>query len=340
MPVRLAEVARHAGVSEATASRVLSGRGYVSVQSRERVRAAVVELDYIPNRAATALSRSRTGTVALLVHHGQYPAGGEGTFASRVVQGATRELRDAGLDMLYVDVGDDAVGRLDRLPAVRRSRSDGVIVLGPAFPPDALRQLIGAGRPVVLIDNRLDDAPVAAVMAENRPAVEALTEHLIVEHGHRRIACIAGPPDWPSSAERRAGYAAALASHGLPTRVVHATETTAHDGTAAVRLLGNDLPDAIVAVNDAVAIGVLHGLRKVAEQPAVVGFDDIAWARLTDPPLTTVSVDAELMGRRGAGLLLEQLESDGSYPPTTERIPAAPRFRGSCGCAPPQSDDL
>lgn len=334
MPVRLAEVARRAGVSEATASRVLSGRGYVSAGSRERVRAAAQALEYVPHSAARALSRARTATIALLVHHAQYPLGSEGTFPSRVVQGITRNLRDAGHDLLYVVVDDAAVTNLDRLPAVRRGRSDGVLVLGPTFSQDAIRTLHAAGRPVVLIDNRVPEPGVPSVMADNLPAVEALTTHLLDVHGYRRIACLAGPPDWPSTAERVAGYRAAMAARALQPQIVHAPSTTAAEGVAqAERWLGVP-PEAIVAVNDALAIGALSYLRRWASRPAVVGFDDIAWARLTDPPLTTVSVDGELMGAHAAALILERIEGGGAGPSTVVRIPAVPRIRGSCGCDP------
>lgn len=339
MPVRLAEVARHAGVSEATASRVLSGRGYVSAASRDRVASAVAALDYIPHPAARALSRARTATVALLVHHAQYPPGGEGVFASRVVHGVTRGLREAGIDLLYVVVDDDAVARLARLPVARASRSDGLVILGPAFPEASIRDIVLGGRPVVLVDNCLAETPVAAVMADNRPASEALTTHLIVDHGYERIACFAGPPSWPSTAERVAGYRAALATHGLPERIVHAPETTLRDGAALADRVADDPPDAIVAISDAMAIGALQRMRARADRPAIVGFDDIGWARLTDPPLTTVAVDAELMGARAAWLLLERLDRADSPPPAVIRIPATPRLRGSCGCPAAAEDD-
>ena len=335
MAVRLEEVARQAGVSEATASRVLSGRGYVSAASRDRVRAAAVALEYVPHEAARALSRARTATVALLVHHAQYPMGTEGTFPSRVVHGVTRRLRAAGHDMLYIVVDDESVARLDRLPAVGRGRSDGVLVLGPAFPPGSIRVLAATGRPVVLIDNRLDDPQLPAVMADNGPAMVALTTHLLEVHGYQRIACLAGPPTWPSTAERVAGYAAALARRGLEPQIVHAPSTTASDGTnATADLLAQPgpQPDAIVAVNDALAIGALYQVRSQAIRPAIVGFDDIAWARLTDPPLTTVAVDAELMGTRAANMLLDRVATEGGEPSAVARIPAVPRIRESCGC--------
>lgn len=332
MPATLADVARRAGVSEATASRALNGRRYVAAATQARVDEAVRSLDYVPNRAARDLSLSRTATIALLVHHRQYPAGGEGTFGSRVLHGVERALRANGHDLLYVTVDDEAVESLPRLPALRPGRSDGAILLGPAFPRaavDALR----AERPTVLVDNLHDGTD--AVAADNRPAVEALTRHLLADHGYRGVACIAGPEAWPSTAERVAGYAAAMDAASLPTRIVHAAETTMRDGASATaELLDGGPTDAIVAVNDAMAIGALHELRARgdgAAAAAVIGFDDIAWAELTVPPLTTVAVNAVEMGARAADLLLDRIAHP-LTPPRVERITTTLRIRRSCGC--------
>lgn len=333
MTATLADVAKRADVSEATASRVLTGRGYASAATRARVHRAALELDYAPNQAARALSRSRTATVALLVHQAQYPIGGEGTFGARVVHGLTRELRRSNYDLLYVAVDGDAVLDLGRLPAARPDRSDGIVVLGPAFPLEATHSLVARGRPIVLIDNLATDTPVHAVMADNEPAARSLTTHLVVDHGYRRIACLAGPPGWLSTRERVAGYRAAMAAGSLPHRIVHGEETTFREGARLAERVIDDPPEALVAVNDAVALGAMHRLRSEVSQPAVVGFDDIGWAALSDPPLTTVAVDADGMGVAAAVLLLK-LMVDPELPPEVVRVPAVPCIRASCGCAP------
>jgi DNA-binding LacI/PurR family transcriptional regulator len=334
LTVTLSEVARRAGVSQATASRVLNGRRYVSARSRASVESAARALDYVPHHAARELSMARTTTVALLVHHEQYPVGGEGTFSSRVIHGAMRALHAAGQDLLYVVVDDEEAIRLSTLPAVHPGRSDGALVLGPAFPRESMARLHAIGRPLVLIDNRVPSIGVDSVIADNRPAVEQLTTHLIADHGYRRIVCLAGPRTWPSTAERAHGYAAAMHAHGLEARVLHATEATIRDGAALATRLLDDPPDAIVAVNDAMAVGALHRFRAAAARPAVVGFDDISWARLTDPPLTTVAVDAGAMGALAANLLLARItQPDLPESPRVHRIPAVVRIRASCGCA-------
>jgi DNA-binding LacI/PurR family transcriptional regulator len=325
-----------AGVSEATASRVLNDQRYVSASARARVESAVRELDYFPNRAARDLSTARTATVAFVVHHSQYPAGGEGTFGGRVLLGATRALHHAGYDLIYMVVDDQAVRRLARHPSVRAGRSDGVMLLGPAIPPDALVDLRGTGRPMVLVDNLVSGLLVDAVMVDNQSAAADLTEHLIRAHGARRLVCLAGPSHWPSTAERVAGFRLAARRAGLNPTVLHASETTIRDGAAAASRLLDDPPDAVLAVTDAMAIGAMHRLAALPRdrRPAVVGFDDIAWAQLTDPPLTTVAIDAELMGAIGARRLLAAIQAGGAAgrEPLVERVPGALRIRASCGC--------
>lgn len=334
MPATLSDVARRAGVSPATASRVLNGRRYVAVDTRQRVEAAAVALDYVPNRAARDLSTARTATVALLVHHAQYPAQGEGTFTSRVVDGVSRALRAWSYDLLYVTVDDDAVERPTTIPAVRAGRADGVLALGPAFPRSAIAALAGSGRPLVVIDNR--HPGVDAVLADSRPAMAAMTRHLIVDHRRHRLVGVGGPTSWPSTRERMDGMRDAARAHGAELTALHARETTVRDGSELAATLLAEPPDAVLAVNDAMAIGVLHRMRTLppARRPAVTGFDDIAWAQLSDPSLTTVAVDAHEIGRVAADLLATRVaQPDLTTLPAREiRVPGTLRLRRSCGC--------
>jgi len=334
MPVTLSDVARLAGVSEATASRVLNGRRYVAEMTRARVEAAAHQLRYVPHRAARDLSLARTTTVALLVHHAQYPSGGEGTFAARVLDGVARALDERGYDLLYLAVGDDAASRLRSLATVHEGRADGALLLGPAFPPEGIAALGATGRPIVLVDNR---APgVDAVLADNRRGTTRLVRHLVADHGYGRLGCLAGPPTWPSTVERVSATRRVARAAGADVRVVHARETTMRDGADAILRLLDDPPDAIVAVNDAMALGAMHRLRSLrgVRHPAIVGYDDIAWAQLADPPLTTVSVDAAGMGAAAVSLLLERIAGvHGSNQPAREiRVPVTLRLRSSCGC--------
>jgi LacI family transcriptional regulator len=212
-----------------------------------------------------------------------------------------------------------------------------VLLLGPSFPREAVTRLIDLSRPLVAIDARHDG--VDAVLADNREPMRQLTRHLVHDHGYRRLACLAGPRSWPSTAERVAGVRAAVRGSGATLRVLHASETTIRDGAELATPLADDPPDAIVAVNDAMAIGAMHRLRSLdpMRRPAITGFDDIAWAQLTDPPLTTVAVAAEVVGSTAADLLLGRIAApDPTAQPAREvRVPATVRLRRSCGCGEP-----
>jgi LacI family transcriptional regulator len=339
MASTLADVARQAGVSEATASRVLNGRRYVADGTRLRVQQAARDLDYVPNRAARDLSMAHTATIALLVHHAQYPAHGEGTFTSRVVDGVSRALRRIGYDLLYVPVDDEEVVRMAGIAAVRKGRTDGVLILGPAFPTAALVRLVAAGRPVVTIDTRVPG--VDAVLADNRAAMMTLTRHLTADHGYRRITCFAGPAGWASTSERVSGVRTEARRSGAAVTVLHGRETTMRDGAELADRLATGPPEVIVAVNDAMAIGALHRLRgsRSGGTPAVTGFDDIAWAQLTEPPLTTVAVNADAIGDSAAELIATRIatpEHD-ALPAREIRVPATVRLRRSCGCGTTQA---
>jgi LacI family transcriptional regulator, galactose operon repressor len=318
MPVTLSDVARLAGVSEA----------------------AVRELAYVPHRAARDLSLAQTATVAMLVHHAQYPAHGEGTFSTRVLDGVARALAQHGYDLLYLSVGDDPASRLRSLAALHEGRTDGALVLGPAFPPQGIAAHVASYRPMVLIDNRFPG--VDAVLADNKAGTAQLTRHLVERHGYRRLGCLAGPPSWPSTAERVAAVQRVARVAGATLRVVHAPETTMRDGAKAVGRLLDDAPEAIVAVNDAMALGALHRLRSLpaGQRPAIVGHDDIAWARLADPPLTTVRVDAAAMGAEAVALLLQRITEKNDDRAREVRVPVSLRLRRSCGCgSDPSSTD-
>jgi LacI family transcriptional regulator len=334
MPATLSDVARLAGVSEATASRALNGGRYVAAATRERVEAAVRQLDYLPHRAARDLSRAQTATIALLVHHAQYPAHGEGTFSERVLAGVAAALAEHGYDLLYLPIGDDAGSRLRSLAAVHEGRTDGAILVGPAFPAEGIASLAGSDRPLVLIDNRFPG--IDAVLADNRAGTTELAQHLLEVHGYRRLACLAGPATWPSTAERVAALRSIARRAGATIQVVHAEETTMRDGSEAVGRLRDPWPDAIVAVNDAMALGAMHRLRTVPSRrrPAVVGHDDIAWAQLSTPPLTTVRVDEAAMGAAAVALLLGRINAkdEESLPVRDVRVPVDLRLRQSCGC--------
>jgi DNA-binding LacI/PurR family transcriptional regulator len=188
------------------------------------------------------------------------------------------------------------------------------------------------------VDNVLSETAFPSVLADNKGGCQAVTKHLIEVHDHRRITLLRGPAGWISSEERAAGYLAAMQQAGLQPNVVETSDTTIETGQESTLRVLETQPEttAIVAVNDAMAIGAMRVARQLGRQVpgdlAVVGFDNISWATYADPPLTTVRIPKIEMGRLAARLLLERMEGTitaGSRTTITTQL----IIRASCGCS-------
>lgn len=328
------DVARAAGVSVATVSRVLNGKGPVREETRQRIREVAERLRYVPHGAARSLITRRTGVIGVVLPEVY------GEFFSEILRGIDGAVRRARHHLLVSGSHDDRA----ELAAVLRSmrgRVDGLIVMSPDVDATVLDVNLPAGLPVVLLNSPLNDGGPDSIGIENRPGARAVVEHLL-GHGYGRLALIAGPHSNHDAAERRAGYREALASAGIPADPDLEVEGgfTEESGYDAMRRL-LDLPEpprAVFAANDAMAIGALGALRAarvtVPDEVAIAGFDDIRMARYLDPPLTTVHVEIDGLGERACDRLLAALDADTRGPGRHERMPAALVVRASCGCGP------
>jgi LacI family transcriptional regulator len=286
------DVARTAGVSVATVSRALNGIEKVSAATSARVRAAAGILGYVPHSGARSLSTRRTDTIGVILPdlHGE--------FFSELIRGIDAATRARGMHLLL----SHSHGDPDEAAAVLRAmrgRVDAMVVMSP-YADDELMAAVPGGVPTVLLGGEGPDGH-ARFAIDNRAGAFAMTAHLIAA-GHRRIAFIAGPPHNVDAEQRLAGYRNALAQHGgLAAQVLAGDFGEASGHEAALRLIGEGLPDAIFAGNDMMAIGCLQALREaglaVPADVAVVGFDDIPVARFLDPPLTSVGVPIAEIGR-------------------------------------------
>jgi len=227
-----------------------------------------------------------------------------------------------------------------QLPMVREKRVDGLILAGPAIKPAFVLELYNSGLPIVLLDNRLRGTDIDCVLHENETGAYRLTQHLIGEHQQRHIVFLSGPENWLSSQERAAGYRRALVEASLEPHIIFMPNTTVETGMEAMQTALTEVPNltAVVAVNDAVAVGAVQTCKEaglaVPEQVAVVGFDDIGWAALHNPPLTTVHAFGEEMGRQAAQRLIELIENDWEAEHIRLRLRVATKMviRRSCGC--------
>ena len=313
-PPTLETVAAEVGVSRATVSRVVNAEPTVSPAVREAVEAAIALLGYVPNRAARSLVTRRAGSVAVVMRE-PVGFGIADPYLASLVVAAGQSLVGTSTHMVVLMVPDD-----ERDPwfgnFLRSGIADGVLLLsthdGDALPDELVR----AGIPLVVagrLPRRLAGATVVDV--DNVAGGRAAAERLLAT-GRRHLATIAGPPDMSAAADRMSGFRTALAAANRPTDVLAYGDWTRSSGEcAAAELLAREPGiDGLFVANDMMAIGAIRALRdagrRVPEDVAVIGFDDIAIATDTDPPLTTVRQPAAEMTRTMVDLLLRRIRHE------------------------------
>ncbi|GAB3071601.1 LacI family DNA-binding transcriptional regulator [Micromonospora schwarzwaldensis] len=296
----LEAVARRAGVSRATVSRVVNGSTTVAESIQQAVRRAVEELGYVPNLAARSLVTQRTDSVALVMPEAATRVFSDDQVFPGIIRGAAQELEAADKQLVLMLAGSPAGHeRVERYTTGRHV--DGVLFASLHGEDPLPGRLARLGIPVVCSGRPLDAADVPYVDVDHEGGVTRAVEHLIAT-GRRRIATIAGPQDMVAGIERLIGYRAALTAAGLPELVAYG-DFTRESGTAAMReLLAADPElDAVFAASDLMAHAALRALReagrRVPEDVAVIGFDDIETAAYTEPPLTTVRQPIVELGR-------------------------------------------
>ncbi len=317
----LDEVASRAGVGRGTVSRVVNGSPQVSPEARAAVQKAIDELGYVPNRAARALVTQRTDSVALVVSESEERVFGEPFFAG-IVRGVSSALADTQLQ-LWLAMAQSPAERQRVEHHLTNQHVDGVMLLSlhDADPlPGLLEQrglpVVLGGRPARMLthDGGEGDADVAFVDADNEGGARLAVGHLL-DRNRRRIAAIAGPQDMAAGVSRLTGYREALERAGMPVdeHLIAYGDFSEASGERAVHELLDRSPDvdAVFAASDLMAVGALRALRelgkRVPDDVSLVGFDDVAIARQTDPPLTTVHQPVEAMGREMVRLLLARI---------------------------------
>jgi DNA-binding LacI/PurR family transcriptional regulator len=325
-----ADVAARAGVSRTTVSFVLNNRAdaAISPQTRRRVREAAERLGYQVNVPARQLAAGTSQTIALVLRASPEHLTADALLPD-TLRGLTSAARGQDFRVLVEPLADGGRSYID---LVLSRRVDGVIFSGPRRDDDALRAP-PPGVPIVL-QGSLDGSPVPSVDIDNRTAARTAVEHLI-GLGHRRIACITNAPLVSTAAsDRAAGYRDALDAAAITSQPALLIEGD-HDaasGKAAMRtLLSSAPPEAVFVASDTVAFGVIDALReaglRVPADISVVGFDDIALAAFSDPPLTTIRVPAFDIGAVAGRVLLDLVA--GRPVEHETRLPAPLIVRGS-----------
>lgn len=325
----LVDVARLAQVAPSTASRALKESPRISEETRQRVQAAALGLGYQPNRVAQSLRAMTAPFVGIVV-----PDIGI-TFYSRFVKGAQEVLERAGHQALVMSTEREAGREEAALRTLEGHRVSGIL-LATSRPASDEPHI-----PTVYFDSLAGDRGIARLALANAQGMDLLVGHL-VEHGHRRIGYVGGPPLFTSGTERLEGFRWAVGVHGadLSPAYVEIADTSwspASGAAATERLLAlAEPPTAIVASGDTLALGVMGACRaaglRVPDDMALVTFDDPVFGGLLDPPMTALRRGDLELGRAAAKLLLGALRTGQVDGDSEVRIPVELVVRRSCGC--------
>lgn len=329
----IGDVAKRAGVSPVTVSRVINRAGGVKPETRARVQQAIDELHYLPNVAARSLRSKRTNTLALLVPDIT------NSFWTTVARGVEDEAQNGGYSVLLCNTDEDLAKQLRYQDVIISQRVDGVILTPYDSDARHLARLRDRNIPVVAIDRRIDGWEIDSVAGDSVTGARILIKHL-TGLGHTRIAVISGPISTSTAQDRVTGYRMGLAEAGLPIdpALIKFGEFRDLNGEELTyQLLDGEgpRPTAIFAANNAIAMGIIRaasrrGLR-IPQDIALVSFDDIPNLSLVLPFLTVVVQPAYEIGARAAQLLLERLEQNGDLPPRHLVLPTRLIIRHSCG---------
>jgi LacI family transcriptional regulator len=334
-PVRIKDVARAAGVSTATVSHVINKTKYVSDETRERVLQAIDQCRYYPNAHARSLASGRSHIVGLLVSDIANP------FFPELVKSIEAACFERGYNVILINTNYDAKRAADYVRRLIELKVAGVALMTSELDPALIDELADRRVPVVFHNLGTAGAYMSNILVDYAVGIEAAVHHL-TSLGHRQIAHVAGPDHFRSAVIRREAFLASVARY-LPNArpAIYDGDFKFDSGRRAANeiLAAAELPTAVVVANDMMALGVMQEFRaarlSIPRDISIVGFDDIAFAALADPPLTTVCSPRMEIGRRAIEALMQTIERP-EQPGIEIRIPTYLVTRNST--APPRKN--
>jgi len=309
LSVTLEEVAKAAGVSVATASRVLTQSAHpIRAQTRQRVLDFAQTMGYKPNLLARSMRTDRTRTIGIVADNLLSP------FTPLIILGIQDYLKTIDYLGLIVNSDFDPTLEAEAIDTLLSRAVEGFIFV-ESFHRAPTKELERSQKPYLFVHRLFSASIQNSVVPDDFAGAQLAMEHLLAL-GHRRIAFIAGPHAWHSSRQRQSGYQASLKAHGLPVEEALMVESdwSFEGGAAALRTLfqRGPLPTAIFAANDSMAFGAIDALREVGlrvpDDVTLVGYDNLSFSQQFRPKLTTVSLPAYAMGQKAAALLHQKLQ--------------------------------
>lgn len=324
------DVAEAAGVSTATVSRVLSDKPHVRPELRQRVLAAMDDLDYRPNRVARSLRAKRSSIIGLIVSDIQNP------FFTAVSRAVEDMASAKGMSIFLCNSDENQDKEMMYLEHMRAENVAGVIFSPTRQTADAFAERVDVDLPMVVIDRRVQGFDVDSVLIENVESAYQLTEHLLAD-GYRRIGAMFGVAS-TTGRERRKGFVQALRDHELELEpgMVNYVDAREEVGYEATRQLLNlpERPEAILTSNGLLATGAFRALREsqlaIPDEIAFATFDDTPWAGLVEPPVTVIRQPTYEIGKTACEILLERIDEP-SRPTRQVILKSALVVRQSCG---------
>jgi len=317
----ISDVAKRAGVSAMTVSRVVNGTGHTSAATRARVEAAIDELGYVPNALARQLRSKRTKTIALLVSDISNP------YFTTIARGVEDFFVAHGYSVMYCNTDEDETEEEQYLLMLIERQVDGVLLVPARSSGESFRLLASHRTPVVVIDRRVTSRSVDSVRCDSEAGAHSLVEHL-VKLGHRQIAVLTGSPSISTSMDRVLGARRALEEAGLelPDAMVHygsfnygkSNQADGHRMALDMLAAPGPRPTAVFCANNFIAFGAIRALReaglRVPDDISIVAFDDIPEEWVSEPFLTVARQPAYDIGHRAAALLMDHIT--GEQPPS------------------------
>ncbi len=322
------DVAALAGVSAGTVSNVLNRPSYVNAETRERVLAAIRELDFVPRQGSRQFRPGRVRTLGLSIANLDNP------FFVDVALGAEERCTELGAGVIFCNSSYDPVRESHNLDLLVQSRVQGIIIAPVDEKSSRLAMLKDRGVPMVFVDRVGDDRECWSVVVDDFRGGQLAMQHLL-DRGHRRIAFLGHPEKSQKVRTRLAGARDALTDRtDVELELMAADSWTIEAGAAAADRLAErapaNRPAAVVCANDMLALGLQHGLMRqgirVPQDVAIVGYDDLAWSEVADVPLTTVRQPRKALGRTAVDMIMDLLSRPSATVPVRNHVVLQPEL--------------